>query len=972
MLSLIVGASALGTGMNGQTQTTSTSDTSTSGTGDVQRLEKYTVTGSNIPTTLTAAQAGISPVVAIDRLDIDRTGYQNAAELLQKITVANQGAIPISNNATGFTPGATGVSIHGLGPDATLVLINGHRVAPYSVGQSGDTAFVDLNTIPIGMIERVEVLKDGASSVYGADAVAGVVNIILRKNYEGSEAFVAYQNTTNKDSSQFTANLVTGVSNDKGSITVGFNYQSRASITNADRVYSAVPPFLSSNSSPINLQITAAAYDEALGLPAGTLPSGVTKSVFFATPGITPGAAGGNTLSPNGGAVSGSTNNGLTPANQYIYSAGRRSAYNYNQASWAFPAWTRYGTLFNGERNLFDTENIKGYFDGSFQRSYTENQLAATATGDFSTPGQTELVIPARTANPLPAADGRTRAAPAGAYNPFNPFNMDITGGTRYRLAEFGNRIERQTNDAFMATAGIKADNILDKFNADAGFRYSEITYHSDDTYVSAAKFNQVMNAADPIFNPASPSYIGTTIPYNPFGYYVNPPANNAKLVQYASIRVHDVDVSSIGNGFVTVNTGNLVDLPAGGLGAAAGLDYRVETLNQSPDPEAVAGDIASNSRAAVTRHSRKIGAVFAELQAPITSPKQHIPGAYSLSVNVSGRYEDFMTANDHTAVPKIGVRYQPFDDSLTFRASAAKGFLAPSMYKLYTSGIYSLLGLTDSRTGTFLTEVPVQNVGNPKLKPETSKSYNMGVVWSPKWERLKGFTMNIDFWRVDRNGTALVDNQNTVDRFAGVVAGGMLPGERVILDPAGNIAEVVSGYHNAGATIAKGVDLAASYALPTERLGRFDFSGEMSYLHSFRQAYAPDQPLQELVDQTTDGQGQDAFLRKKARTQVDWTYRGIHANLVGNYVDGFHDFDPDGNDRRVGSSWTFDAQIGYTLGSQFGRWLDRTTVAVGGFNVLDRTPPVVQFYGANPNNYPGFIYTSEGRMWYVSMDKKF
>lgn len=937
---------------------------------NVQQMDKFVVTGSNIPTTLTAAEAGIAPVVTLNRSEIDKTGYQNAAELLQRLTVSNQGAIAIANNNTGFTPAATGVSLHGIGPEATLVLINGHRVASYPIGQSGDTAFVDLNTIPIGMIERVDVLKDGASAVYGADAVAGVVNVILRKNYEGSEAFVSYQNTTKKDSSQFTANLLNGVSNDKGNIVVGFNYQSRASIATSDRAFSAVPAFLSTNSSPINVQISAAAYDEALGLPSGTLPSGVTKSVFYATPGITPGAPGGNTLSPTGLPVSGSTNNGTTPANQYIYTGSRASKYNFNQSQWSFPSWTRYGMLLNGERKIFNTDNIKTYFDGSYQVSTTENQLAPVATGDFNTPGQIEVVIPARTASPLPTTDGRTRAAPVGAYNPFNPFNEDISGSSRFRLAEFGNRILRDTSESFLATAGLRGQNILDKFNFDAGIRYSEIAARSNDKFVSASKFNQIMNANDPIFNPASPSYIGTTTPYDPFGYYQNPIANNAKLVAFATVHAHDVDISSIGNGFFTVNTDKLFEVPAGDVGAAAGLDYRIETLDQSPDTENATGDVIGNSKAAVTRHSRKVGAAFAELQVPITSPKQNIPGAYDIEVDVAGRYEKFYTNNDHAAVPKIGIKYQPIDDSLTFRASASKGFLQPSLYKLYSGGIAGLLGLTDPRTGAELPEVPTINVGNPKLKSETSKSYNVGVVWSPKFSVLKGFTTNIDFWRVERTGTALIDNQNTLDRNFSPL--GNLPGESVILDGAGNVVQVISAYHNAGRTVAEGVDLGLSYVLPTESIGRFDFSASLSYLHSFKQASAPDQPEEELVDQSTDGEGQDAYLRKKARTAATWTFKGYQLGIFGNFIDGFHDFDLAGNDRRVASTWTWDVQLSYAVHDEFGPYLKDSKITVGAINVFDRDPPLSQFAGANPFNYPGFIYSAEGRMLYVSLDKKF
>lgn len=251
----------------------------TSAEEDSVELEKFVVTGSYIPTTETSFSAGTSPVVMLDRQVIDQVGLTTAAELLQKITVSNGGSVPISNNATGFTPAGTSTSLRGLGPEATLVLINGRRVAPYPLGTSGTTAFVDLNSIPLAAVNSIEVLKDGASALYGADAVAGVVNIKMRRGMDGTEMSVMYGNTTTADSSEFTASLITGAQSDKASVMTGFNYYKKNPIFNADRSYSEVPPFLSSNSSPLNLEITRDAALEA-GVPASALPAG--DNTFFA------------------------------------------------------------------------------------------------------------------------------------------------------------------------------------------------------------------------------------------------------------------------------------------------------------------------------------------------------------------------------------------------------------------------------------------------------------------------------------------------------------------------------------------------------------------------------------------------------------------------------------------------------------------------------------------------------------------
>ena len=969
------------------------------------KLEKYVVTGSNIPTTETAVEAGIFPVVTLDRKAIDETGYQTAADLLQRITVSNGGSVPLSNNATGFTPSASSTSIHGLGPEATLVLINGHRVADYPQGQGGTTAFVDLNTIPLQMVERIEVLKDGASAVYGADAVAGVVNIIMRKNYEGTEVNANYGNTTLRDSSRFTSSIVTGVSNDKGSIIVGMNFYSQGGIANRDRSYSAVPPFLSSNSSPINAQLGLLAVDEAAGLLAGTRPAGVgsTRLVFFGTPGVMPGASGGNYTDPNGNRVAGSTNNGTTPANQYIYSNGRSSRTNYNQWASSYPESVRYGMMMNGDRKIFGTDNVKFYYDGSFQKNYTENRLAPSATGSFVTPGQTSLIIPGRTSNPilsisngatvqqvaagtpLPAgwapsvgttvdASGNVqRAAPQGAYNANNPYNQDITDGTRFRLADFGDRIFRDTNDAFMVTVGIKADNFFDTWNLDMGFRYSQVALHTDDTLVSTSRFNKVLNSGDDIFNPASSSYIGTTVAYNPFGYYNNPIAANQAVVAYATSRIKDFNVSSLGNLYFTVNNPQIAKVPAGDVGFAAGVDYRDEALTQSPDSLNQLGDTIGSSAASTTSARRKVAAVYAEVRVPLVSAQQNIPAVHDLTFDAAARYENFLTNSQSTTVPKFGLHWQPMDDTLSVRASYGKGIRQPSLYELYAGNIAGLQGLIDPRDNSVLQETPTIVRGNRHLKSETTNSTSIGVVWTPKYFHLDGFTIAVDWWQVEREVTVSFDLQNTLNRFFGTAPGGLIPGEAVLLDPGANVVQVIAPYRNAGRTIAKGVDFSTSYLLKTDRAGRFDFSAMASYLQSYRQALLPGVPLVQYVNQdATGGNANDGYLRWKARSTVDWSYKNYTATITGIFTDGFQDYDLDGNLFKVASTVTCDAQVTYTIHGELGSYLRDTKLTVGVQNAFNKTPPAAYGQGNNANGYPAFLYDSTDRLVYVSLSKKF
>ncbi len=940
------------------------------------KLEKFVVTGSYIPSAEIAINAGISPVVQIDRKVIDQSGYTNAAELLQTIAISNANSVPISNNATGFTPSATSVSLRALGPEATLILINGRRVAPFPVGTGGTTAFVDLNSIPLAAVESIEILKDGASALYGADAVAGVVNIKMRRGYDGTEAFVSYGNTTDKDSSETTASLITGASTDKANFIVGLNYYKKNSIANRDRIYSSVPPFLSSNSSPINLELGVNAV-LAAGVPAASLPAG--RLSFFGQSGAT------------------SSNNGSVPAASYVYSADRSSAFNFNEFSISYPTSKRLGAFAFGERKILGTDNIKAYVDLSYQNVQAENQLAPSATGNFTTSGQIELVIPARTISPIltfnlggvqtTVASGAAvpagatpgpgtrfvngtaqRLAVAGASNPFNPFNQDIAGGTRARFAEFGNRIFRNETDAFLFSSGLKGENIMDKWNADLSFTYSSIRDTSRNTLNSSSAFNRILNANDTFFQPGSSSFSGTTTPYNPFGFFRNPIASNALVTDLAKVIVKDVNESTLGQVQFVAATGELFNLPAGPVGFAFGADFRHEQLDQFPDPAGRSGDLIGSSPNAITRAQRKIGGIFAEARLPVVE---------SLEASVALRYEDFLTSNRNTTVPKIGLRWTPLGAQLAVRGSYSEGFREPSLYELFSSPVAGLLPITDPRNGNFESEQPITLAGNRRLEAEETEYINLGFVWTPEAPALKGLTLGADFWRIERNGTVDADAQDTVDRLLGTAPGGALPGESVLLTPSGLIDVVNSVFFNVGQTKAQGVDLSLGYTFGTDNFGRFDFTTVWTMLDKFERASVAGAALVDLVGTDSTGIGEDGYLEWKGRVNLEWTYKGFVVFLSGLYNDGFQDFafNPSFTaviERRVGSAFLLDAQVSYNFRDRFGDWLKDTKVTIGGRNVLDHTPPFAYGQAGNSTGYPSFLYSAEGQFFYASLSRKF
>ncbi len=324
--------------------------------GTIAQTERIIVTGSNIPT---AQEVGPNPVLNINRDLIDKSGERTAAELIRNLPVANARGLAISNTGKG----SSGISLRGFGVMDTLVLIDGRRVAPYPIGAVGTDLFVDLLSIPQAAIESIEILKDGASTTYGADAVAGVVNIKLRKHYRGVEATVEYGNTLDKDSGEVPRQLVFGLGDEKTSITGTMYFYHRNSIFNRDRGYSARPPFLSSNSTPENLQLTYESVVEAGGTPPAGFGPG---DVFF------------------GHAPFGSI--GSSPASAYTYSGGRSSLFNFNQYSSTFPELEYYGGFTSFEHRIFG-EQLVLFGDIFYNNATSHDELAPDATGDFQTPG---------------------------------------------------------------------------------------------------------------------------------------------------------------------------------------------------------------------------------------------------------------------------------------------------------------------------------------------------------------------------------------------------------------------------------------------------------------------------------------------------------------------------------------------------------------------------------------------------------
>jgi len=964
------------------TSVTAASPTPTAAPAEAERV---IVTGSNIPT---AAEVGPNPVDILNREQIDKAGERTTAELVRNLTVAGPNGVPSSNNGAGLTPGASSIALRGFDASSTFVLIDSHRVAPYPLGtDNGAVTFVDLNSIPKAAIDSIEILKDGASSIYGADAVAGVVNFKLRHDYRGAEVKVGYGNTLDKDSGEFASSVIFGVGDGNTDITGVLNYYHRNSIFNHDRGYSNTVRFtLSNNASPLNLQLSRDAVLAAA--PDAVIPDADT--FFGHAPFFT---------------------NGNAPASGYTYTRRRSVFFNYNRYSEALPDSERYGAFVNFDHKICG-DQLLVYGDVFYQNVKTSYDLAPTATGNFQTPGNITLAIPPHA--PGPTLGGPTpeeTGVPTGAFNPFNPFQQIISGGTRARLIEFGNRVIDNQTDAFFSTLGLKGDKLFDgSWGYDASFRYSQVQNISTSTLQSASRFNRIMNAADPIFDPSSSQFIGTTIPYNPFGDFRVPIPSNAESVAFATVHPKEIDLSKLATVDVNIYTTSLFELPAGGVGLAFGGQFRRENLQQNPDDLIAMGDILGSAPANTTHAGRKVYAFYAEAALPVFGGKFTAPGLHDLEFTAAARFEDFLDNDSNVLVPKFGVRWQPFDDSLTVRATWGEGFHEPSLIELFGIPIQGITAVHDPVTDTDVFEVPFITRSNPNLEPEDSRNLTAGIVYTPKF--VTSLTLTIDFYDIESLGrTVIPDFQNVVNRST---TGNLLPGEAVDRDPkSGEIVRLENAFQNAGSQKSRGVDFGFSYQVET-RFGTLTWLTQATYLDSFLFADLPGAPVKELRSRVRPlALSDEAYLKWRANSRIDWAWKGFDFGLTAHYLDGFHEkFKPSFllatpypngfKEHYVKETWFFDVRASYTFlvptapeaiagyakdksssgkerqpegiaaaqmaNCTWQRLLNDTTITLGCNNVFGHDPPTA----AATANYADFLYDSTGRFVYVSVTKRF
>jgi hypothetical protein len=434
----------------------------------------------------------------------------------------------------------------------------------------------------------------------------------------------------------------------------------------------------------------------------------------------------------------------------------------------------------------------------------------------------------------------------------------------------------------------------------------------------------------------------------------------NPPLIDYSRLNTKDLFTSKLATLDLNVYTTDLFDLPAGGIGLAFGGVFSRESYTIDPDDQNRLGVNADIANFPFVKAGRKSWSIYAETLIPIFSPKWNIPGFYALEFSAGVRYGEWLNNDTNAAVPKVGLRWQPFNEELTIRSTWGEGFLEPSLVQLYGPQRFglapvggtacppvALFGPCDRNDGDHSIANPeetVQQPPNPNLAPEHDRTWTGGLVYTPKWipPTYGTLTLTVDFWDVERTGIAMYLSPNTIianyNRLndAGLPAPFLLlPAQptassppSVIFAPNGDFAGVVSPYLNGGRSRTNGVDLGLQYQIETG-VGTFSLLSRWSYLNEFVTNFPQEKPRQAAGSSSSewflgsfwgDVTNPQAWLKWRGDTNVDWTWHNWDLNWTLHTLDGYWEeikalkFDGIYKRHWVHPTWFQDAQLSYSL----------------------------------------------------------
>jgi iron complex outermembrane recepter protein len=954
-------------------------------------LESVQVTGSRIARTQSESA---SPIYRIDKAAIEKTGALTIGDFLQDIPSISGAALNPSVNNGGGQGNAT-ISLRGLGDERTLILINGRRIVTN-----------DVNSIPMSMVQTVEVLKDGASATYGSDAVGGVVNFILSKDYDGFQARVDYGISDRSDGQRQGASFTWGTSGDRGNLILTADYNKQEEVRASDRAFSFYALSLGSTSS------------------TGVVRGGSSRAItgrYYLNAGVD---ALGNLLPANAALVAsyGCTNVTLNPANPgaatgdfRCFSFGR-DQFNYQAVgNLELTPSERTGLFVSGNYDI--TDNVTGYIDAFVNKTRSAAQIA-----------------------PLPF-DGLADGVSLSAFNQYNPWDVEIQD-IRLRLSRLGNRRYEFTTDVNQFNAGLKGAFADSSWAWDYNVSYGNIKQANDNQgYIdynalalglgpstggrcyTDGTFTTVIPGCTPI------DFVGN---FNP-----GTPAGAAQLAALQAITVNVLNKSTeTYKGFQANFNGDLFEMSAGMVKAAVGIEYRKNSFNFDPYdgaiPDPTAGytcDISQELCTAPTSGNVTVKEVYGEAFIPLAS---------NFSASLGSRWSSYSTFGT-TFNSKLGLEWRP-SEQLLVRGTYAQVFRAPTIRDLFAGAASASDGFTDPCNGIVqLTNpaLPFNAVTNPyvnstnpacanvladgafrqtdtqlsavkggvsTLQPEEGTTATIGFVYEPSW--LEGFSTTVDFWQAKLdNSIGTIGTQNILNVCFGSSAASPSPLCSLFSRrSSGEISLLFDLRANVGKLSTDGVDIGLRYKLDTG-IGQFKFNVDTTYTNKYDvdvifngTVVQSQENAGTFLSSANGGNGNYSKWRSLANISwsngiwdASWNMRYVHGFTVGSEklsgtcantlghdgteiaADRFIDVYGDGS--VIVQDWSCHFDIGahtyHNVQAGVKLW-DKLKVRVGIDNVFDKQPPLLYQNNSLNGNTDERTFDTVGAYYWTSLSFDF
>lgn len=972
------------------------------------------------------------PVTRIDESQIRATGAVSGDELFRSIPQMgdvsfNSSYLPNSSNSARGDVGS--VNLRNLGAGDTLVLLNGRRVVAHPTSRADDNLVPVLtyntNAIPVFGLERLEVLLDGAGAIYGSDAVAGVVNTVLKTDYDGAqiEGQTGWAEGTNLAENTLNVLLGKNLGGGRGNITLFGSYDKRTALKADDQDYTAsaniVPLFDGTRfagSTFIDGRSTITPWGSFqtyrnVVVRRGTTSLTNASGQFHIQPGTNSGCA---ADLGNGICIDDGTNTAAADRNLRFDAP---HAFNTD----VMPSLKRLNLFLTGHYQI--TDGLEFFGEAGYYLATTRSVQASTGTLSSG-----PLVIPASNYwnpfGPITFADGTANPnrlaginAPAGGV----PVTL-----SSYNFADTGPSIVDVKNTQFRLLGGLRW-NFL-------GFRWESAALYSE---------ARVRDTSDGISQTLLQRQLALSTPdaYNPFngGNLLDPggaDATSSSLAAINAIKVKTTRVSKSTLAMIDLKGSNssLIHLPGGDVGLAIGGEVRRETQSDDRDPrvdgtitftDAISGavngsDLIGTSPSPDTHGSRTVAAAYAELAVPVVSPEMNVPLMRSLELQLAGRFEHYSDVGS-VAKPKIAAAWDVIS-GIRLRGSYGEGFKAPNLEQINASVVTRSNTRTDyirceaqlrqptllpdgvtanpQHIGSFTNcsqsfSTSAQRSGNPDLKPETSTTWSAGVVLEPHFldNAIGRITFTADYWHIAQKGIVglLGEGNALINDYLLRVQGKSDP--NVIraaptaddtalfagtgIDPVGRVLYVKDQYVNLLPQEAAGIDLGLTWRLPDFGIGKFTLTANAAYLDKFY--LQPSPQIQTLLNGRAAGTinagttitgggdlvGQNGKPRWKVSGSLIWDFRQFE---IGGYTQYTSELDDTGLFDDVGY-WLIKDQITFNLYGQVTVGNPRQgnyRLRIGVRNLTNEGPPL------SSSGYLGSVYNPYGRYWYASVRASF